>query len=67
MSAHVTGGPARQSHVGFAGLGRMGAAMAANLVAAGHRIVAYVRQPDQADRLSALGLEPTTVNQSPAG
>jgi 3-hydroxyisobutyrate dehydrogenase-like beta-hydroxyacid dehydrogenase len=52
--------PPRQSDVGFVGLGRMGGAMAANLVAAGHHVVAYVRNPDQADRLSALGLGVTT-------
>ena len=46
--------------VGFVGLGRMGSAMAANLAAAGHRVIAYVRQADQVERLSALGLEPTT-------
>jgi 3-hydroxyisobutyrate dehydrogenase-like beta-hydroxyacid dehydrogenase len=58
MSPHVIDRPARQSDVGFAGLGRMGAAMAANLAAAGHRVVAYVRGPGQTARLSALG--PTT-------
>ena len=60
MSAYVIDRPARQSDLGFAGLGRMGSAMAANLAAAGHRVVAYVRQPGEADRLSNLGLEPTT-------
>jgi 3-hydroxyisobutyrate dehydrogenase-like beta-hydroxyacid dehydrogenase len=38
----------------------MGGAMSANLAAAGHRVFAYVRKPDQADRLSALGLKGTT-------
>lgn len=46
--------------VGFVGLGRMGAAMAANLAGAGHRVVAFVRHRDQADKLSAIGLEATT-------
>jgi 3-hydroxyisobutyrate dehydrogenase-like beta-hydroxyacid dehydrogenase len=46
--------------VGFVGLARMGAAMAAHLAAAGHRVVAYVRHPDQAGKLSAQGLGPTT-------
>ncbi len=46
--------------IGFVGLGRMGAAMAANLVAAGHRVTAYVRRPDQMDKLATLGLDPTT-------
>jgi 3-hydroxyisobutyrate dehydrogenase-like beta-hydroxyacid dehydrogenase len=48
------------SHLGFVGLGHMGTVMAANLAAAGHRVTAYVRRPDQMDRLVALGLEPTT-------
>jgi 3-hydroxyisobutyrate dehydrogenase-like beta-hydroxyacid dehydrogenase len=38
----------------------MGTAMAANLAAAGRRIIAYVRRPDQIGRLEALGLRPTT-------
>jgi 3-hydroxyisobutyrate dehydrogenase-like beta-hydroxyacid dehydrogenase len=38
----------------------MGTAMAANLAAAGYRVIAYVRRPDQAQRLAALGLDPTT-------
>jgi 3-hydroxyisobutyrate dehydrogenase-like beta-hydroxyacid dehydrogenase len=46
--------------IGFVGLGHMGAAMAANLAAAGHRVIAYVRRPDQMDKLVALGLKPTT-------
>jgi 3-hydroxyisobutyrate dehydrogenase-like beta-hydroxyacid dehydrogenase len=49
-----------QSKIGFVGLGHMGTAMAANLAAAGHRVIAYVRRPDQMDRLAALGLKPTT-------
>jgi 3-hydroxyisobutyrate dehydrogenase-like beta-hydroxyacid dehydrogenase len=46
--------------IGFAGLGRMGSAMAANLAADGGRVVAYVRRPDQMDKLAALGVRPTT-------
>jgi 3-hydroxyisobutyrate dehydrogenase-like beta-hydroxyacid dehydrogenase len=46
--------------IGFVGLGHMGTAMATNLVLAGHRVIAYVRRPDQMDKLAALGLEPTT-------
>ena len=38
----------------------MGTAMAANLAAAGHRVIAYVRHADQLEKLAALGLEPTT-------
>lgn len=46
--------------IGFIGLGRMGAAMAANLAAEGHHVIAYVRRRDQIDKLEALGLRPTT-------
>ena len=57
-------GPSRrtpvQGEVGFIGLGRMGAMMAANLAAAGHRVMPYVRRPEQMGRLVALGLKPTT-------
>src|ERR1700749_4100054 len=45
--------------IGFVGLGRMGAAMAANLAAEGLQVVAYVRRPDQLGKLEALGLRPT--------
>jgi 3-hydroxyisobutyrate dehydrogenase-like beta-hydroxyacid dehydrogenase len=34
--------------------------MAANLAAAGRRVIAYVRRPDQIGKLEALGLRPTT-------
>jgi 3-hydroxyisobutyrate dehydrogenase-like beta-hydroxyacid dehydrogenase len=46
--------------IGFVGLGNMGAAMAANLAAAGRRVIAYVRRQDQIGKLEALGLNPTT-------
>ena len=46
--------------VGFVGLGRMGTAMAKNLATAGHRVIAYVRRPQQMGTLLALGLKPTT-------
>src|SRR5258705_9087885 len=49
-----------QGEIGFVGLGHMGAAMAANLVASGRRVVAYVRRPDQIGKLESLGLKPTT-------
>jgi 3-hydroxyisobutyrate dehydrogenase-like beta-hydroxyacid dehydrogenase len=49
-----------QDEIGFVGLGHMGTAMAANLAAAGYRVTAYVRRPDQMDKLIALGLKPTT-------
>ena len=46
--------------IGFVGLGHMGTAMAANLAAAGRRVIAYVRRPDRLADLAALGLTPTT-------
>jgi 3-hydroxyisobutyrate dehydrogenase-like beta-hydroxyacid dehydrogenase len=46
--------------IGFIGLGHMGSAMAANLAASGHRVIAYVRRPDQLEKLEALQLNPTT-------
>ena len=51
---------AKKVPVGFIGLGRMGAAMAANLAAAGYQVISYVRRTDQMDKLAALGLKPTT-------
>ncbi|HZC94641.1 MAG TPA: NAD(P)-dependent oxidoreductase [Bradyrhizobium sp.] len=52
--------PPAPGEIGFIGLGRMGAAMAANLAAAGRQVIAYVRRPDQIGKLEALGLRPTT-------
>jgi 3-hydroxyisobutyrate dehydrogenase-like beta-hydroxyacid dehydrogenase len=49
-----------QDEIGFVGLGRMGTAMAANLAVAGHRVIAYVRRPEQMGKLTTLGLKPTT-------
>src|SRR5712671_4629682 len=49
-----------QGEIGFVGLGHMGTAMAANLVAAGRRVIAYVRRQDRVGQLEALGLRPTT-------
>src|SRR5262249_7136575 len=46
--------------IGFVGLGRLGTAMAANLVAAGYRVIGYVRRAEQKGRLVALGIIPTT-------
>jgi 3-hydroxyisobutyrate dehydrogenase-like beta-hydroxyacid dehydrogenase len=46
--------------VGFIGLGRMGAAMAANLLKAGHELTVYNRTPDKARALSALGARVAT-------
>jgi 3-hydroxyisobutyrate dehydrogenase-like beta-hydroxyacid dehydrogenase len=50
----------KAASIGVVGLGRMGTAMAVNLGAAGYRVSAYVRRPDQMDKLAALGLKPTT-------
>jgi 3-hydroxyisobutyrate dehydrogenase-like beta-hydroxyacid dehydrogenase len=52
--------PPVQGQIGFVGLGRMGAAMAANLVAAGRSVIGYVRHANQMGRLVALGVKPTT-------
>jgi 3-hydroxyisobutyrate dehydrogenase-like beta-hydroxyacid dehydrogenase len=41
--------------VGFIGLGRMGAGMAANLVKAGHEVTVYNRTPAKAEALVAQG------------
>jgi 3-hydroxyisobutyrate dehydrogenase-like beta-hydroxyacid dehydrogenase len=45
--------------VGFLGLGLMGTAMAANLVASGFPVTAYVRRAEQMNELRALGMVPT--------
>jgi 3-hydroxyisobutyrate dehydrogenase-like beta-hydroxyacid dehydrogenase len=42
-------------NVGFIGLGNMGAAMARNLIKAGHRITAYNRSHDKAEALAKDG------------
>ena len=44
--------------IGFVGLGRMGSAMAANLATGGCRVIAYIRRPDRAPEIRALGVEP---------
>ncbi|MGH6750434.1 MAG: NAD(P)-dependent oxidoreductase [Methyloceanibacter sp.] len=41
--------------VGFIGLGNMGSAMAANLLAAGHALTVYNRTPAKAEALVAKG------------
>jgi 3-hydroxyisobutyrate dehydrogenase-like beta-hydroxyacid dehydrogenase len=50
---------AKRDSVGFIGVGRMGTVMAANLAAAGYRVIAHLRRPDRIAQLQALGLEPT--------
>jgi 3-hydroxyisobutyrate dehydrogenase-like beta-hydroxyacid dehydrogenase len=52
--------PTVMGEIGFIGLGNMGTAMAANLAAAGRRVIAYVRRSNQFGGLQALGLRPTT-------
>jgi 3-hydroxyisobutyrate dehydrogenase-like beta-hydroxyacid dehydrogenase len=44
--------------IGFIGLGNMGAAMAANLLTAGHEVTAYNRSPDKVAALAAQGAQP---------
>ena len=44
--------------VGFIGLGRMGAGMAASLLKAGHEVTVYNRTPGKADALLAQGAKP---------
>jgi 3-hydroxyisobutyrate dehydrogenase-like beta-hydroxyacid dehydrogenase len=46
--------------LGFVGLGRMGAAMAANLVKAGHEVSVYNRSPGRGASLVALGAREAT-------
>ena len=46
--------------LGFIGVGRMGAAMAANLLKAGHEVTVYNRTPDKARALSSLGARVAT-------
>src|SRR5205807_4896807 len=41
--------------IGFIGLGRMGSAMAANLVKAGHQLTVFNRSPDKRRKLVELG------------
>ncbi|WP_193046430.1 NAD(P)-dependent oxidoreductase [Mycolicibacterium baixiangningiae] len=45
-------------HIGFIGLGNMGSAMAANLLAAGHEVTAYNRSQHKVDALAAKGARP---------
>jgi len=43
--------------VGFIGLGRMGAAMAANLIKAGHDVIVFNRSPGKSSSLIELGAQ----------
>jgi 3-hydroxyisobutyrate dehydrogenase-like beta-hydroxyacid dehydrogenase len=54
--------------IGFIGLGNMGSGMAANLLAAGHRLTAYNRSPDKVDALLERGAQPArTVAEACGG
>jgi 3-hydroxyisobutyrate dehydrogenase-like beta-hydroxyacid dehydrogenase len=46
--------------IGFIGLGRMGAPMAKNLLAAGYRVIAYDIVPEKTDALAAAGAQAAT-------
>src|ERR1700721_1859891 len=46
--------------IGFIGLGRMGAAMAANLVRAGHDVTVFNRSPGKSATLVELGAHEAT-------
>jgi len=48
-------------NVGFIGLGRMGAGMAANLLKAGHHVTVYNRTPEKAAALVAQGTKATAL------
>lgn len=47
--------------IGFVGLGKMGAAMAANLVKAGHDVHVYNRSPEPVQVLAAQGARPAAT------
>jgi 3-hydroxyisobutyrate dehydrogenase-like beta-hydroxyacid dehydrogenase len=51
-------------NVGFIGLGNMGAAMARNLIKAGHRVTVYNRSRDKAEALAKDG---AVIVENPAG
>ena len=55
-----SGCPTKHGQVGFVGLGRMGTAIAANLAAAGRRVIGYIRRAEQGQELEALSVTPTT-------
>lgn len=52
--------PSIVGRIGFVGLGRMGAAMAANLVAARLPVIAFVRRKDRIAQLKSLDISATT-------
>ncbi len=48
-------------NVGFIGLGRMGVGMAANVLKAGHSVIAYNRSPGKAEALLRQGARPASA------
>ena len=59
VAVHVQDGPlqrdSRPMKIGFVGLGQMGAAIAANIVRAGHDVAVWNRSPSKAQSLIAAG------------
>lgn len=53
ITKHISS--ASRSVIGFAGLGKMGAAMATNLIKAGHEVYLYNRTYSKAETLAKLG------------
>ena len=50
---------AQAGSIGFIGLGHMGSAMAANLVASGRPVMGYLHSPEHKSELELLGIETT--------
>jgi 3-hydroxyisobutyrate dehydrogenase-like beta-hydroxyacid dehydrogenase len=53
--------------IGFIGLGNMGSGMAANLLKAGHQVIAYNRSQDKVDALAAHGARPARTVAEASG
>lgn len=51
--------------IGFIGLGNMGSGMAANLLAAGHEVIAYNRSADKVTALAERGATPRRRSPRP--
>jgi 3-hydroxyisobutyrate dehydrogenase-like beta-hydroxyacid dehydrogenase len=60
LSSDISGSVGHSAEIGFIGLGRMGSAMARNLVAAGFKVLAYTRHADRSQEMAESGLVPTT-------
>ena len=54
-----SGGSPTPGKIGFVGLGHMGTAMAANLAAAGCRVIGYVRRQELIGKVRGVGVTPT--------